>query len=269
MKKKPEQMFRFFFLYILYMGVIYLTTNNINNKKYIGVDTKNNKYYFGSGKAIKLAIKKYGIENFSKEILEESDDANYLFEKEKYYIKLYDAINSKNFYNIAEGEKGGAGTLKLEESKEKHRLGSIKISKINVEKRKGKTYIEIYGEDRAKEEKEKRRIAGLGKTFSVERINKISQSLKGKSPWNKGLDKSDKRVQKSIDNRESKKFIKKYILITPDCCEIVFEGKKQLKNYLKQINSTLKHRSRINIVALIKNNIDKNYKLQITKAIHH
>ncbi len=33
------------------MGIVYLTTNNINGKQYIGVDSKNNDNYFGSGKS--------------------------------------------------------------------------------------------------------------------------------------------------------------------------------------------------------------------------
>ena len=50
------------------MGIVYLITNKINNRKYIGVDTNNNKNYFGSGKSIKLALKKYGRENFIKKL---------------------------------------------------------------------------------------------------------------------------------------------------------------------------------------------------------
>jgi hypothetical protein len=87
------------------VGVIYLTTNKLNGKKYIGVDSNNNKNYFGSGKIIRLSLKKYGTENFTKEILEESDDIKYLFEREKFFIEKYDAINSNEYYNLAEGGK--------------------------------------------------------------------------------------------------------------------------------------------------------------------
>ena len=48
--------------------VIYCTTNLINGKKYIGSDTNNNPYYLGSGVSIIKAIKKYGRNNFKKEI---------------------------------------------------------------------------------------------------------------------------------------------------------------------------------------------------------
>jgi hypothetical protein len=50
--------------------VIYKITNLINQKIYIGKDSTNRKNYYGSGKAIKNAILKYGEDNFSKEIID-------------------------------------------------------------------------------------------------------------------------------------------------------------------------------------------------------
>jgi hypothetical protein len=51
--------------------IVYKTTNLINNKYYIGVHATNdlNDGYLGSGKNLKLAIKKYGKEHFQKDIL--------------------------------------------------------------------------------------------------------------------------------------------------------------------------------------------------------
>jgi hypothetical protein len=57
-----------------YIGFIYLTTNLINNKIYIGqrkITNRPNKdeLYLGSGNLITKAIKKYGRHNFNRTIL--------------------------------------------------------------------------------------------------------------------------------------------------------------------------------------------------------
>lgn len=85
--------------------IIYKTTNIINGKFYVGKDAKNNPTYFGSGKILKHAIKKYGKENFKKEILEVCSSLNELDEREKFWIKELDAI--KCGYNMTEGGTGG------------------------------------------------------------------------------------------------------------------------------------------------------------------
>ena len=87
--------------------IIYITENIINNKKYIGLDSKNNPKYLGSGKHLKRSIKKYGKENFIKTIIENCSSLDELSNRECYWIDHYDAINSKEFYNLAEGGKGG------------------------------------------------------------------------------------------------------------------------------------------------------------------
>lgn len=90
-------------------GYIYLTTNLINGKVYVGKhkSATYDEHYYGSGKIIQNAIKKYGIKNFSNEMLYEADTLEDLNTKEKYYIKKYRELYGNNCYNIADGGDGG------------------------------------------------------------------------------------------------------------------------------------------------------------------
>lgn len=88
---------------------IYLTTNLIDGKKYIGQHHGElNDSYLGSGVLLVKAVKKYGPENFAREILEICTKDN-LDEKEKYWIKYYNAYEDENFYNLSESGQQGDG----------------------------------------------------------------------------------------------------------------------------------------------------------------
>jgi group I intron endonuclease len=101
------------------MRVIYKITNNINGKIYIGKDSKNRKSYMGSGQAIKNAIKKYGIENFSKDIIDSCNSLDELNEKEKRWISYYKSYIPDIGYNRS---IGGEGNWDLSFMTEEYRL---------------------------------------------------------------------------------------------------------------------------------------------------
>ena len=86
--------------------IIYQTTNLLNNKKYIGKDTKNNPKYLGSGALLLEDIKKYGRENFKKDILEYCFSLDELEIREIYYINLFNAKSSEEFYNLTSSPTG-------------------------------------------------------------------------------------------------------------------------------------------------------------------
>jgi len=86
--------------------IIYEITNKINGKSYIGqYSGKSFETYFGSGKLIKYAIKKYGIDNFEKIILDECFNKEELNEKEIFWIDKKQTI--KSGYNLTKGGTGG------------------------------------------------------------------------------------------------------------------------------------------------------------------
>jgi len=86
---------------------LYKITNLINNKIYIGVHQTSNldDGYYGSGININRAIKKYGKENFNKEILEFFKTEEDMFIKEKEIVNP-DFLKLNYVYNITEGGKG-------------------------------------------------------------------------------------------------------------------------------------------------------------------
>ena len=68
--------------------IVYLITSQVNNKQYVGQSKYDNPEYFGSGSLIKKAIKKYGKNNFTKEILCKCDSRDELNEMEIYFIDI-------------------------------------------------------------------------------------------------------------------------------------------------------------------------------------
>lgn len=104
------------------MSIIYKITNKLNGKIYVGKSKYNMDDYFGSGIIITHAIKKYGIENFTKEIIVECDDAE-IDEIEGYWIEQLNARDKSVGYNISSGGQGGDHYWKVmsDEEREQHR----------------------------------------------------------------------------------------------------------------------------------------------------
>lgn len=185
-------------------GYIYITTNKITGKRYIGkrkgeFSTK----YIGSGKYLWNAIKKYGKENFYVEPIQFCESLDMLNKREKYWIKHYNAQQNPNFYNIAPGGDGGR-------IYEKHPL----LGKQHSIKTKNKISFSIkkWHSNKTEEEKilhkEKIKTAHLNRDVykKTETALKISIKLKGKSKTvehnlknslsQKGKPKNPKSVEK-------------------------------------------------------------------------
>jgi group I intron endonuclease len=114
---------------------IYKITNKINGNFYIGKHKTKNLYdkYMGSGKLIQAAIKKHGIENFEKEILETFNTEEEMNEAEKHYVVL-----GEGSYNLCPGGQGGwgyvntnnlGGTLGLKHKEEDKKQIALSVQK--------------------------------------------------------------------------------------------------------------------------------------------
>lgn len=184
--------------------IIYKITNLINNKIYIGKSIKNDPNYFGSGLLINKSIKKYGIENFKKDIIDESiSSINDLNEKEKFWIKYFNSIDLNIGYNIAYG--GDGGDLITNNPNKEHFLEYCR-------NRKGI------------------KNGMFGKKHNQNSIEKMSINRKGKhkgiKSWNKGLTKKDysKEYRYNVEHQKRGFFCKNkktYIIFSPN--KIMFE----------------------------------------------
>ena len=159
------------------MYYIYRITNLINGKTYIGQHKykKLDDNYMGSGVYLAQAKKKYGIENFKKEILysriqyrETADDM------ERFAIAKERAIG-KAEYNIASGGNGGSWKGRQSGMKGKHlsEESRKKISKANK------------GHSVSEKTRKKIALANTGKHPTEETRKKLSETHKKKHPTEK------------------------------------------------------------------------------------
>ena len=125
-------------------GFVYITTNHVNGKQYIGqrkYDKQGKwKEYLGSGIILSRAIEKYGLKNFSKEIIEECKTKKILNDREIYWINYYNAVESDNFYNIASGGDGGntiAGYTDDQRKLLSTKLSNMRKGIVNIGKNNG------------------------------------------------------------------------------------------------------------------------------------
>lgn len=175
---------------------IYQITNKINGHIYIGVRQSKippdyDINYLGSGKVIKSAILKYGIENFEKNIISLYDNRDQAMMAEAEIVNS-DFVRRTDTYNLKPGGKGGSlkgwiGKPLSEERKQymsdlfKGKPSSNK-GKRRTEATKRKMSESKQGKPmppRSEKHKQKLSEANKGKRLSEETKRKISKALKG------------------------------------------------------------------------------------------
>lgn len=163
---------------------IYVITNLLNGKKYVGQTTLSHQRRFkrhcnsaGRDKnvfAIHRAIAKYGKENFSVELLQRCEAQDELNDAEIAWIAKLSTI-SPGGYNLHHG--GGSKGKHSEESKRKMSL-IRKGWNPSAETRK-RISLAQTGKKASAEAKMRNSLAQLGHAVSSEAAMKISNSLKG------------------------------------------------------------------------------------------
>ena len=114
------------------MYYIYKITNTINNKVYIGKSKNVNSRWIQHKSCARLgfktrfynAIRKYNEDSFKIEVLEESNDEKFIYDREQYWIALFDSTNKSKGYNMGLGGEGNRATDISHDTRLKYSLRS-------------------------------------------------------------------------------------------------------------------------------------------------
>lgn len=161
--------------------IIYKITNNLNGRYYIGRHSTNNvdDGYMGSGLGIKNAIEKYGVENFTKEIIAEAASSSALWDLERDIVNE-SVVKDPMSYNMAYGGKHYLDGLSEndQESFKEHQSMAGKKGGVSVWK-------DVSTEDRSEAMKLRAKNSSrfTGKQTTEEKKRKISESMKNRPRW--------------------------------------------------------------------------------------
>jgi group I intron endonuclease len=164
------------------MYKIYLITNLLNYKKYVGITKFSLEERFlqhtKKGFLLTEAIQKYGKQKFSIELIEEVESAERAYELEMFYIQEYNT-KAPNGYNLTDGGDGIFGWQPTDEYRQEC---SERVKQLHKNQKIG-----MYGKKHTKETRQKmsESLKGnqncLGRVLSEETKSKISSSHKGKT----------------------------------------------------------------------------------------
>lgn len=173
-------------------GYIYQTKCALDGRIYIGQKRGQFKpSYRGSGKHLKLAIKKYGKEEFNVTILESAFNQTHLDELEKKYIAMArDIMPPEAIFNISEGGLKGI----ILKGKNSPHYGRRVFGSKNPNWRGGVCKLKIICCDCQKEiwRGSLRCKSCVGKLRDKNKF--VEMSSKRTSPWNKGLTKENNPI---------------------------------------------------------------------------
>ena len=173
--------------------IVYLTTNLVNNKIYVGVHSTYNieDGYLGSGYQLKLAVKKYGELNFKRDIIYYCLEAEHAYNIESQIVNI-DFIKRIDTYNIVIGGRSPSrinnGSCS-DASKLKNKIASSGFNNP------------MYGKKHSDITKHKMSIKRIGKKHSIKQRIAQSKRMTENNPF-KGKTHSD--ITKKIIAEKSK-----------------------------------------------------------------
>lgn len=242
---------------------IYLTTNLINNKKYIGqrLVPKNMKIekdkYLGSGMILLSAVEKHGCDNFKKEILEICYSRINADKLEQFYFNKFKVLEKKEeFYN--RGHAGQFWRDKRHSEFMSKKMKDFYSNDENYKKRHGVTRSEYN------KKKDKEKLDKENKKNQKEKKNIEKRLEKEKYNYQRKLTKDLRKELYNAKSSEIQKKIWSEKKKDPEFLKAVEKGKKNIdykqlskKNKIKISKGNAKTKSII-YEKLWENNLSKN-----------
>lgn len=121
-------------------GFVYMWINTINGKRYVGSHWGHeDDGYIGSGVVFKKAIKKYGLDQFVRVILEWKiyNTDKELRDSEHFYLQKLKVVHKDTYYNLTDNAGCALRSLKSREKQSKTLTGR-KQSRKTINKRMAK-----------------------------------------------------------------------------------------------------------------------------------
>lgn len=225
---------------------IYLTTNKVNGKKYLGKHSTNklNDKYLGCGvyewskstkgnKGFKGAVNKYGIENFKMQILMYFDNSDLAYRAEKLLGYLWKVKDNSCFYNISDCGKGGGHSTG-------HKLSEESINKMKITKKKNRElglYLETWNKGKVGVMPEPWNKGTKGVMKAWNKNKKMNNP-----PWNKGVRMREESILKSkLSNNKIKRVYQ--FDVNADFVKEWFSCEEAVNYGFKGVASCCKHKT--------------------------
>lgn len=197
--------------------IIYMTTNLITGKKYIGKHTCEDldDGYYGSNEELIEDIKVLGKDNFKREILEFASTEKEARARESYHLRKNIVVESKEFYNETYAASGGNPFKNW--TKERYDQYISLQRKVQTGKKRSqktrdrirKNNVGFKGRNHTDETREKIRQAAIKQNTSLETRKKLSEiNLGGNNVSSKSILLLDKNL--NVIQRFEAKYMAEY-----------------------------------------------------------
>ena len=185
---------------------IYVFTNKINGKQYVGQTINIEERYKQHRKDAKnenknsifyRAIRKYGFDNFEFKVVETDIDISKIHEREKFWIKELNT-KSPNGYNLTDGGEGTFGYRHTEEAKKKmsELKKGMKLSPEQIERLRRGNIGRKLSEEHKKILVEAVKKANTGRKLTEEHKKRLAEYNRGR----KHSEESKKKMSESQKN---------------------------------------------------------------------